>query len=408
MANTRPTSAANPFEIIETLTGISAGMGEWIAGPTPSNPVAAAIQQRYRDQCDSYSRAPSWFRTLTVPSRITMSNLCDPWLDSQGSGGPVLDSPFTGGQCDVHYLIDYRRRFRNADGTFGTWQNTQTNGGRAVNCEGVPVYGGDVLTIGPISGIQARNGTWGWTIDILTDGPVSCISVASSGAQLSPGRTWQVEITGVTRIDGQPDDCGNPEGEPGPNPNPRPDPGLDPDDEPFDRLPGRPVFPMPPITDPFGDPVQLPNFPAPPLFGTEDEGGSNNPNVGPPVTPGESQDGNGTDGEDDDFGDPPEGHIWVGFVVEISDQGVSEGLQPNSPPEPIYRATTGNYRAKYDVEGEVVYSTPREIRQRMSTYFLDLAGLTLTGSRVNVPPNDSYIVTPLSQPVTEEEEPQED
>jgi hypothetical protein len=164
---------------------------------------------------------------------------------------------------------------------------------------------------------------------------------------------------------------------------------------------------MPGIDDPFGDPIQLPNFPMPPLFDSPEEEGPDNPNTGPDVEMGEPQDGNGNEGEDDDFGDPPEGHIWVGFIVEMSDQGVTEGLQPNSPPEPIYRSSTGNYRAKYDVEGEAVYSTPRRIEQQKSAYWLDLPGLTLTGARVNVPSNDSYVVTPLSQPENAEEEEEE-
>jgi protein TonB len=220
--------------------------------------------------------------------------------------------------------------------------------------------------------------------------------------------TVDITIDSVTRVDGQPDNCGDPPSDTvNPNPNPRPDPGLGPEDEPFVDPEGEPRLPMPTIPDPFGDPVQLPNFPLPDLFGDEDDGGSGNPNVGPPVEKGNDQNGNGDEGGDDDFGDPPEGHIWVGFIVKMSNQGLSEGLQVNSPPEPIYRSTTGNYRAKYDVEGETVYSTPRRIEAETSVYWLDLPGLTLVGSRVNVPSNDSYVVTPLSQPIEEEDEPQQ-
>jgi hypothetical protein len=160
---------------------------------------------------------------------------------------------------------------------------------------------------------------------------------------------------------------------------------------------------MPPIDDPLGDPVQLPNLPLPNPFIEVSEDSGDNPNTAPPVTKGQDQDGNGDTGGDDDFGDPPDGHIWVGFIIKMSDQGISEGLQVNSPPEPIYRSSTGNYRAKYDVEGTTVYSTPRRIEAETSVYWLDLPGLTLIGSRVNVPSNDSYIVTPLSQPVEEQQ-----
>lgn len=378
MANDRSDIPSNPIEIIEGLSGITEGLGEWVAGPVPSNPVAAAIQGRYRDQCDSYSNGPTWFVEMTAPAKTTMSNLCDPWLGSQGSGPPVgvpggpdpntdgvKDYSPVGGATWDFYLTSNPASARRRSGlsytveTFATFRRYQLT-----NC----------------------NGSQGDRLDANLDA-LPTVVVSTGNCDPSAPEDFPPEV--------------------GPNPNPRPDPGLDPEDYPFEREPGRPVFPMPEIPNPFGDPVRLPNFPAPPLFGTETEGPNSNPNVGPPVAPGSPQTGVGAGGDDDDFGDPPEGHQWVGFVVKLSDQGVTEGLQPGSPPQPIYRAVTGNYRGKYSVDGQTVYSTPREIKQETSAYFLELPGLTLVGARVNVPPNDSYVVTPLSQPVTDSDEPQQ-
>lgn len=381
MVNLRP-RGVDPYSIIETLSGISEGMGEWVAGPTPDNPVAAAIQQRYRDQCDAYSNAPAWMTAFSTPSRVTMSNLCDPWLESQGSGSPGIEVTVQGGQCQgVEYFAG------------------------APNVTGPSVSRG----VGPLSvstSFGESNGRPTFAIAFnWAGGLTGGVSITSSFDDgLSPTNSERYSGVVARRVDDMPDECGD-RVRPAPNPNPRPDPGLPPDDEPFEGPTGQPLIPMPRIPNPWGDPIQLPNLPLPnPFAEVGDDGGDtgNNPNVGPAVEKGEERDGNGDEGGDDDFGDPPDGHIWVGFVVKMSNQGVSEGLQVNSPPEPIYRSTTGNYRAKYDVEGETVYSTARRIEAETSVYWLDLPGLTLVGARVNVPSNDSYTVTPLSQPVKEE------
>lgn len=403
MSNDRPDYRGNPLDLIETLTDVAGGLGNWIANGTPeSGSIAGEIQQRYRDHCDAWSNSPTWVQQIDPGARLFLSNACKPWLDSQGSGDPVLDVPFTGGQCPgVEYEVVTART---------GWTRKECDDGSTSSQPGLgPIT---VNVHGPIGGLRRINladGDCGprtsrIVLDAFDDdgAPISVViwPIAVNGGFFSIGDI-NASISSVTRLDGQPDNCGDPQGEPGPNPNPRPDPGLDPEDEPFERIPGQPRLPMPEIPDPFGEPVQLPNFPFP-GFDPQGDDGPSNPNVGPPVEPGDEIQGDPTDPGDDEFGDPPEGHIWVGFLVELSDQGVTEGLQVGSPPEPIYRSSTGNYRAVYEIEGEKVYSTPFEIRQQSSTYFLDLPGLTLVAARVNVPGNDSYSVTPLSQPVEEE------
>jgi hypothetical protein len=383
MANLRP-RGADPIAIIETLSDISEGLGNWIAGPVPDNDIAAAIQQRYRDQCDAYSNAPGWMKAFNTPSRVTMTNICDPWLTSQGSGPPVEGTPeVTGGQCEG---IEYRAGAPNV---------TTPSVSRGIGPLSVST------SFGESNGRPTFSISFSWAGGLT--GGVGVTTTFDDG----PSPTISERYTGVvaSRVDDQPDLCGDSPLEPAPNPNPRPDPGLGPDEEPFEDPDGRPIIPMPGIENPWGAPIQLPNFPLPDLFG-EESGGGSNPNVGPPVNPGSEQTGDGVNGEDDDFPEPPEGSIYVGFIVKMSDQGVSEGLQVNSPPEPIYRATTGNYRAIYEVDGVKVYSTPKRIQSETSVYWLDLPGLTLVGARVNVPSNDSYSVTPLYQAETDSE-PQE-
>jgi hypothetical protein len=402
MANLRP-RGADPIAIIETLSDISEGLGEWIAGPVPDNDIAAAIQQRYRDQCDAYSNAPGWLTAFSTPSTTTMSNICNPWLESQGSGDPVLDVPFTGGQCpgvEYEITLKYEASREDCDGGSATALTPREDVITGFGPISAPFIRQDVASdCGTRTGRACVN-----AFDVNGDPVVLCTQTITSGRPDRRLVNESVTVTnGPVRVDGLNDDCGDLPGTPAPNPNPRPNPGFDPEDEPFEDPEGRPLIPMPPITGPFGEPVQLPNLPLPDLFGEVGAGGGSNPNVGPPVEPGTEQTGGGVNGEDDDFPEPPEGSIYVGFIVKMSDQGVSEGLQVNSPPEPIYRATTGNYRAIYEIDGSKVYSTPKRIQSETSVYWLDLSGLTLVGARVNVPSNDSYVVTPLYQAETESE-----
>jgi hypothetical protein len=201
--------------------------------------------------------------------------------------------------------------------------------------------------------------------------------------------------------DFEPDDF-IPAPRPGPNPNPRPDPGLDPEEEPFVDPKGRPIIPMPRITDPFGNPVQLPNFPLPNPFSEELEEGpaTCNPNVGPEPEP--SDDIPGTpDGTDDDFGEPPEGQIWVGFTVRVSDQGLTHGSWANTGDEPVYREPTGIARPVFTFDGDTVLGNPIPLSQELSSYWIEAAGLPLSGARVSILGNETYSITPYSQPIEE-------
>ena len=308
MSNNRPT-APDPFDIINFFEGVTGEMGSFISGPTPSNGIAAAMQQRMRDQCDAWSNWPAWGQALTGPSRFTMDNMCDPWLQSQGSGGPTEQPPpFTGVQCDC---ARYRVR---AQGTFtDTFGNTNR-----------PYTFPSQFIRGPLSSSTVELGPGGlqdlrWTYQCKGSDPSqypACGAVQTFSRTTSttspPAAVTSMEIFVVDAPDG--DDCGDPPGEIGPNPNPRPDPGLDPTDEPFDDPTGQPLLPMPPITNPLGDPIQLPNIPIP-KFGQKTYPGSGTEDVASdPGTAGPASDtglGESTEGE----ADP--GDELVSVLVEV-------------------------------------------------------------------------------------------
>lgn len=315
MSNDRPDYRGNPLDFIDILADTAGGLGNWIANGTPTpGSIPGEIQQRYRDHCDSWSNGPSWVQQFDPGARLFLSNACKPWLDSQGSGDPGIVVPITGGQCpgveyNVRGKVDFSRE----------------------PCPGSPVgpLSSDVWfqgqLWGPITGptetVIATSTCGNSTVTrVRLDGFDSSGNPSAMTVDISAGRT-DTYLTSIsygqmsfTRKDGQPDTCGNQPGVVAPNPNPRPDPTLDPEDEPFETEPGRPVLPMPPITDPFGEPVQLPNFPLPNI-----EGPSLFPEDEPPpqAEPGEPGSPEVVGGDEESEGEASEGEILTGVLVEV-------------------------------------------------------------------------------------------
>lgn len=252
MSNDRNDYRGNPLDLIETLAEVAGGLGNWIANGNPdTDSIAGEIQQRYRDHCDAWSNGPTWVQQVDPGARLFLSNACAPWLDSQGSGDPVLGPP-TGESLIGDDLTQYgctTLTVRDADGDV---QDTAC----ASKIVDIRELGGMKFWDIEEGGVATTLDQFpGWTVDITFD---NCC-----GAGTEPPPT-----------------------KPGPNPNPRPDPGLDPEDEPFERAPGQPLLPMPRITDPFGDPVQLPNLPIPNIEGPSLYPGDGVPG-GEPTEPGD-------------------------------------------------------------------------------------------------------------------------
>lgn len=370
MANDRGTGR-NPYEIIRELEDISAGLGEWVKSGTPSNEVTEAIQTRFRSQCDSYSNAPEWFTSLQTPGQRGVALICDPYLDSVGSGPPVVVEPTGDDYIDFFDGVRFEEGISitgDGVGNLCVKQYEVTSRNTNVNLTG--------LRVEQCNGTVLNSVTF---VNLQIVGSGCCIGETNPPPEADP----TIE----------------------PNPNPRPDPGLDPTEEPFEDPTGQPVFPCPEIPNPFGDPIQLPNLPIPNPFaevpspvGT----GTGNPNAGPEPVPSEEIDGN-PDGTDDDFGEPPEGHIWVGFTVRVSPQGLTHGSWANTGDEPVYREPTGVARPVFDFDGDTVLGNPVLLSQELSSYWLEAAGLPLSGARVSILGSETYSITPYSQPLEEED-----
>lgn len=331
MSNDRNDYRGNPLDLIETLADVAGGLGDWIANGTPdSGSIAGEIQQRYRDHCDAWSNNPSWVQQIDPGARLFLSNACANWLDSQGSGDPVTTPPpFEGGQCaGVEYEVTFQRNsFTVISCSSGTPQTFNVNQ-QAVSRLFGPLSGGELVANG-----EGNCGTSRFTATLngfdSQGNPDSVVLWDVNRAITTRISSISGSITSVVRVDGQPDNCGNLPGETGPNPNPRPDPGLDPEDEPFERIPGRPVLPMPRITDPFGEPVQLPNFPLPNVEGPSLYPGDDIPG-GEPTEPGDKGDPDPptetTPGGEEENTDSSR---WLmGILVEVTDApGRAPGFQ---------------------------------------------------------------------------------
>lgn len=396
--------AVNPITAISTLTAIQDGIGNFVAGPEPANPVAAAIQRRYRAQCDSYSNAPSWFQGLVEASNnggATMDNICGPWLESQGSGPPDYAPVFEGGQCPgvaYNWSVSYERSTRfNADGSCNF--SARSDSGTAT---GPLTAAYNDFEVSPGS-TDCDNGQYfSWA---LRSGSGSLVAgeFNAGGARSYRNFSWT-----ITRADGLPDDCGDqPPSVIEPNPNPRPDPGLDPSEEPQPGPTGDPVFPMPDLPNPFGDPIPLPDFGSPFPFNAPLDGGGGQPYAPPPPEPGpegpipgDNKDENG----DNDFGDPPEGERWVGCSVDQVIEPIGVGSIPSAEPDRIYPSVVGNARLVFG-NGTRELDTPIQIRSRRVFLWEGIEGCNPTGCRVNVAPGFSYEVTPFSVPVEPERPP---
>ncbi len=249
MSNNRVNFRGNPLEVIGFLDDVTSDLGGWISnGTPPAGSIPDVVQGRYRDACDSWSNGLQWTTALSPQGRLVMSNICKPWLDSQGSGDPVSqppDEPWKAyeGQDLTQYCGVRLRVFSYFFGTFSQED--------VIEYHEVPP---EPPSLNFVLEFTRCDGTTGLFANIRDFTP-------------NQGSNIQILSTGVCPGCSGGDPLPTPDPVPGPNPNPRPDPGLDPEDEPFPDPTGRPVIPMPGIDDPFGDPIQIPNLPLPNVEG---------------------------------------------------------------------------------------------------------------------------------------------
>lgn len=369
--------AANPIAVLRKIIEAEKSFADFIQNG-PADGLGGFARDGYRTRCEQFANAPPWARLLARGPAGSLGRVCKPYLDDIGADLPeITPPPFAGGQCeDVQYNV-----FARGLPAFGG-EITQQSGavfGPIVGILRTPTGGGGGVFIG----LQAR--------DTLT----TAFGVTTSEANAP---SWR--IINVVRVDGQPDNCGDPPDgplRPGPNPppNPPPTPGPEPTADPGNPT-GVPLLPIPEYDDPIGGPVP---FEAEPDgtggVGPEDIPGNTDSQEGGAENYGDAiAGGSGTDvGSDDiDFGEPPTGRVWVGALFQFAiptDYGDVPGSRPTNTVVP---RVFGNCSLTYDS----ARGTAVRVNSANVELFRPNGALKVTGVFVNSLPGITFNVRPVS------------
>lgn len=304
---------------------------DWLAGPTPSNPLSRFQYDMGRSACEAWARGDG---SSILPGReLFMRDTCSPYIDSIGDvpPGASFDPPFVGGQCTgTVYTVGWTTSCEDI-----------LNGASIGSGTGSRTAGGTTFA-GPISSIVPTPATFtpagkprSWVARVIsgggtttTDLPIVFTDIGAPGTNTE--RRMKSFSATFTRVSGAADTCGSkpPEwdagrpgaGFPAPAPIPSP-PGFD---IPFPGITVG-INPDGTINIDFGDG-------GPPLVvdpGTvPGSGGGADPGTPEAGTPGST----GAGGEDE--GEAPEGKELWALKIDIN----AFPPEPNEYAPGVYRA----------------------------------------------------------------------
>lgn len=324
-----------------------------------------------RAACDAWAGSPSLRGGSAVSNKaanVAMGYGCEPyWSGPDGYDPPTQppdEPPFTGGQCDG---VPYRVRVRRTNPDLGFVMDHVNNPITG------PIASATISPSGKVDEIAAtrtltvvgKNGTF----------------VDSQVISVNEGQNLFVV---VTRADGQPDNCGDPEGEPV-NPLPgNPPPGRPGYGDPVDvGEPGAP-YPIiigPPVIGPTGQPV----FPIEGPTGTEPFSPTD-PNAPLPTEPpaiGEPIDVSGGGEEDSEDPEDNEDGEFIGYEWEVLGDEDYQSVIPGSDPT-VYSRIVGSIQLKLRGAGSrTFYGHSLRIRAKRGTIVttdkaLDVVGVAYT------------------------------
>lgn len=368
---------ANPIKIVKTLLKAEQEIAEYVISPG-GNPFERWYKDKFKQRCDEFANLPGWARALSGASGGSISRMCQPHWDEQSTDGPVNPGPpFTGGQCPISYRVTASGQTANGAGT------------------------GQAFVSGPVGGLtfafNAQNNVFSVRV-VQGNGT----SVALSGvSSLNPGQQGSWSITSVVPFPDAnvPDNCGDPPDAPlEPGPNPPPNPGPLPGPEPTDDPDGGPIpfIPIPPYEDPtYGPQPFIPDEPGGGGPGGEPQppsGGDGLPGADDAV--GDPAGGTGTDGEGEDvnFGPPPEGRVWVGALVEFTVDPRYGNIPGTGPANTVYPYVIGNASLRYSTGR----SSSSRVRSRWHEMFRPVTTLVVEGAFIQARPGCSASVRPVS------------
>lgn len=382
----------NPVDTVAGAVEDFDDLADAIANPDPSRPLRNAIGKAGRSFCNWVAARPKEaLEVLTAPASATSSLLCKPYWEGANIGAPRKDTPpFTGGQCSgVRYRVTGTVTRTTSPCSGGTVTSATSTGIPDIVYGPIKIFEND-SPLTKCSNTRPEGKSWRLEAFNSLGNPVTNLSIVgvanSSTGIISATATFLVEP-----LDGAADSCGNmpPELRPGPNPPPSPTfppgegPGIDPD--------GQPFFFVPPEPAPFPDapPVDIP----PPVV--VPPGGGDTPSEPPTGIDG----GEGSEnGEDDDFGEPPEGERWVGACIRLTTIPAGTGTIPQALPQKIFPEVVGNIRLVFDSLSGGRYDTPIRISSEEVCVWEPVRGLEPTGIRVNLKPGFAYTFKKFSVP----------
>ncbi len=373
-----------PFPI--TADGVVKGIDQFddladtIANPPAGRPLRQAIGQTGQKICDFIGAVPNGASASLGPAFKAASLACKPYWDSKDYDAPVpAPPPFEGGQCGFKYIV----------GTKGIVCPTANNDFSSFASGPGPISS-ITLAITPRPNFPA-NRLSTWTVAFADTNRT--FQTAHNEADVMCYRVFPLNAAND-------DNCGDPEPEepfaPGENPPPVP-PGITPgEDFGTDPITGQPFFFVPPIenpTDPDGpgvdfDPDEPGAYPGPPEANPAggDEG----------IGPGEEVGGGaGGTGDDSDFGEPPEGRVWVGAIAHFVAPSSYGNISGTGPGNTVYPRVVGNLSLIYgDVRGQA-----SQVRSEWFDMVRPTDALPVTGARANKLPGVACTVYPLSAPI---------
>lgn len=373
-----PTNLSELLEVEERIKEFIRGTGGG------SGPLTDAVRTAVQRGCDAVGALPGALPDAV--SLVSAARLCRPYWQDQGYSEPVERTPFQGGQCAGD---SYRVTFRQ----------------RTPSCGPGSIF--QATTRGPVGYVrQAPSGAPGDSgFERITGFNASGSPVVVAGAGYATCGPIFVDIS-VQNLTNTSDNCGGPSPtyEPGTNPPPSPGPDFLPEFDP--QIPGVPFWEIPDIyNDPITGPEPVPETPGDEVGEGGDGGdGERTPLEERPKRPGAEIVGDDTSSGEEDFGEPPEGEVWVGFHLRVTRPPFEQPPIPRSESNEAYPRVFGNAAIKYGGESGPYASTQKLIRGERLTFITDDYGLPVEGAYVNVAFGWGYIITPLSVEVSTSEE----
>ncbi len=359
-------------------------LADTIANPPSGAPLKQAIGNTGQKLCDFIGAAPIIAQNALGPAFPASRLLCKPYWDGEGYDGPeVGDPPYEGGQCADTYQV------------YATVDGTDINvGGQSPRNLAGPL--GGVTRVETVIGSPFPDTTrYQFIFSGPNDGPETTVR-----ASFNP----DVSFRNAGIVGGAPDNCGDPPPvepfKPGQNPPPLPtgfEPGVD-----FgtDPITGQPFFFVPPIEDPLDpdgpgidfDPEEPGTYPGPPE--ANPSGGEEG--IGPGAGVGG---GAGGTGDDVDFGEPPEGRVWVGAIAHFVAPSSYGNISGTGPGNTVYPRVVGNLSLIFDnVRGQAA-----QVRSEWFDLMRPSDALPVTGARANKLPGVECTVYPISAPICPED-----